>query len=50
MLYYLKLSPVLQRLHPMFHIIKLIPASKDLIPERYSSSSLNLIIINEEKE
>ena len=48
--YYLKLSLVLQRLHPVFHIIKLIIVSKDPILERYSKPSLNPIIINREEE
>ena len=49
-LYCLKFSPTLQRLHLIFHIIKLISTSKDLILERYSSLSLNMVIIGREEE
>ena len=50
MLYYLKLPSTLQKLHLVFLVVKLIVISADFIPRKYSSSPLNLAIIDEKKE
>jgi len=44
--YHLKLSPALQRLHPVFYVVKLTLASKDPISGKCSSLPSDLIIIN----
>lgn len=49
-LYCLKLSPTLQRLHLVFPVIKLVTVLTNSIPKRYSSSSLDPAIINKEEK
>ena len=48
--YYLKLSQTFQRLHLVFHVVKLTPILKDLISGRYSSLLPDSIIINDEEK
>ena len=50
MLYHLKLSPVLQRLYLVFHVVKLTAASEDPISRRCSKLPLDPFIIGREKE
>jgi len=50
MSYHLKLSPTLQQLHLVFHIVKLTTASKDPISGRHSEPPSNPIIADREKE
>ena len=49
-LYHLKLSPTLWRLHSVFHIVKFTAVSEDFIPRRYLKLPLDLVIINGEEE
>ena len=49
-LYCLKLSPILQRLYLVFHIVKLTTISKNPISRRYSKLSPDSVIINREEE
>lgn len=49
-LYCLKLSLILQRLHLVFPTVKLTVTSHNPTPKRPSSPSSNLVIINKEKE
>lgn len=50
MLYYLKLSSTLQRLHLVFSMVKLTNPPNNPILERYFSFFPNLVIINREEE
>ena len=47
---HLKLSPILQKLHLVFLVVKLTTISNNLISKRYSSPLSNLVIINGEEE
>ena len=48
-LYYLKLSQALQKLYLVFPVVKLITVLTNFISRRFSSLSLNLIIIDGEE-
>ena len=50
MAYCLKLALALQRLHSVFHVVKLTPTPKDPISSRHSSLSPDFIIINGEEK
>jgi len=49
MAYYLKLLSILQRLYPVFNIIKLITIPEDLIPSKCLNLSLDFILINRQE-
>jgi len=50
MLYHLKFFLALQKLHPVFHVVKLTTVSKDPISKRYSEPILDPIIVDGEEK